>query len=97
LSDWAARPVFKEPQLDERAGIERGWTLFDQSAIYEVADFDGNHRPLSGISDNADADSLLFAPIIVNELRPALDIMTILLYDGFRGSEALLVNGDREL
>jgi hypothetical protein len=59
---------------DERAWIERGGSEIDEFAINEVTDFDGSDRRLRDIGDNANANSLLFAPIIVNEDRAAVAI-----------------------
>src|SRR5262245_41777265 len=59
---------------DERVWIERGRAVFDQLAIYEIADFDGSNRPLRDTGHRANVNSLLFAPIIVNEDRAAVAI-----------------------
>ena len=48
--------------------------MFDKSAINEVADFDGSDRRLRKIGDDAGANSLLFAPIVVNEDRAPVAI-----------------------
>jgi hypothetical protein len=52
---------------DERGRIERGRTDIDKFAVNEVADFDGSERSLGDVGDFADVNSLLFAPIIMNE------------------------------
>jgi len=69
-----AQPARKKPLLasDERAWIERGRAEIDQSAANQVADFDRSDRRLRKISDDANVNSLLSAPIIVNEDRAAL-------------------------
>src|SRR5882672_9853834 len=59
---------------DERARIERGRAEIDQSAVNEVADFDGSDRPLRNIGHCATIKPLLFAPIIVNEDRAAVAV-----------------------
>src|SRR5262245_62347099 len=71
-----AQPTRKKSLLpgDERAGIERGRAELDQSAINEVADFDRSDRRLRDIGHCANVNSLLFAPIIVNEDRAAVAI-----------------------
>jgi hypothetical protein len=72
-----AQPTRKKSLLpgDERGRIERGRADLDQSAVNEVADFDRSDRRLWDIGDNADINSLLFMPIIVNEDRAAVAVM----------------------
>jgi hypothetical protein len=61
-----AQPTRKKPLLpgDERVGIGRGRAEFDQPAVNEVVDFDRSDRRLREIGDDANVNSLLFAPII---------------------------------
>jgi hypothetical protein len=47
---------------DESVWIKRGRAEIDQSAVYEVADFNRSDRRLRGVGDNMNAKSLLFAP-----------------------------------
>ena len=49
--------------------IERGRAELDQFAANEIADFDRSERPLWKIGYDANVNSLLFAPTIVNEDR----------------------------
>lgn len=71
-----AQPARKKTLLpgDERTGIERGRAELDQSAVNEVADFDGSARRLRDIGSDMKVNSLLFAPIIVNEDRAAVAV-----------------------
>ena len=59
---------------DERVRIECGRADIDQSAVNEVADFDRSDRRLRDIGHCAKVNSLLSAPIIMNEDRAAVAV-----------------------
>ena len=69
------QPTRKKSLLpsDERAWVKRSRAEVDQFAINEVTDFYRSDRRLRDI-DDANANSLLFAPIIVNEDGAAVAI-----------------------
>src|SRR5262245_21001696 len=60
--------------LPQPAGIERGKAEIDQFAVDEVADFDSSDRRLRDIGSDTNVNSLLFAPVIVNEDRATVAI-----------------------
>src|SRR5262245_28159380 len=71
-----AQPARKKALFpgNERAGIERGWTDLDQTAINEVADFDRSDRRLRDIGDYAKLNRPVFASIFVYEDRAAVAV-----------------------
>jgi hypothetical protein len=48
--------------------------VLNQSAVNEVADYNGSDRRLRKIGDDANVNRSIFAPIIVNEDRAAMAV-----------------------